>query len=89
METYGLPENVAKKLTKRQRHVLEKYSTKSKRSAVIRWRQRMAKAGIQVKDVAAILKKPVPRISEWVHFKYEPCETSFLKVEDAIYKLGG
>lgn len=89
MENYGLPENVAKKLNQKQRTVLEKYSTKTKRTAVIRWRTRMAKAGIKVGDVAEKTGRPIERISEWLNFKYEPQEEAFLDVDKAIYDLGG
>ena len=89
METYGLPEQMAKKLTSQQREVLEGYSTKAKRASVIRWRQRMAKAGIKGLQIAEETGEYLPRISEWIHFKKEPSQDKFEAVEAAIYKLGG
>ena len=84
-----IPANRLEKLSKEKRKVVEAYASEVKLKAVIRWKTRMAAAGITVQALAESTKpKMVPtRISEWLNFTNEPREANFLKVENAIYKL--
>lgn len=83
-----IPERIRKKLNDKQQRVVQGYSSKTKLQAVLRWRQRMAKGGIDVKELAEEVGKPDPRISEWLNLKVEPGEDNFLSVEGALYKMG-
>lgn len=84
-----IPARVAESLDNKQKRVVAGYQSQTKLSSVVRWRQRMAKAGIKVNEVAESVGKPASRISEWMTFRVEPEEENFLLVENAIYSLGG
>lgn len=85
----ALPERVVQGLCHKKKRVVASYQSQSKLTSVVRWRLRMAKAGISVQALAEEVGKPGSRISEWLTFKVEPTEESFLLVENAIYKMGG
>lgn len=72
----------------RQERIVLNYSSPVKLKAVARWKERMAKQNIKVKDLAEKIGKPAPRISEWVNFRVEPTEENFNLVENALYDLG-
>lgn len=85
----ALPQRVAEGLDHKKKRVVGGYQSQAKLTSVVRWRLRMAKAGIGVQDLAEQVGKPPSRISEWLTFKVEPTEESFLLVENAIYAMGG
>ena len=81
----------AKKLTAVQSQKLKTikaYSSHVKLKAVVRWKERMARAGITTTALAKVVKEPAPRISEWLNFTWEPDDPRFHKIESALYKLG-
>ena len=82
-----VPKHQRDRLNDKQRRTVEAYTSVVKLKSVIRWRTRMAQAGISVKTLAEKVDKPVTRISEWLNFTHEPEESSFLQVEAEIYKL--
>jgi len=81
----------AKKLTtiqQQKKRTIAAYSSPVKLKAVVRWKERMARAGISTVALAKVVKEPAPRISEWLNFTWEPDEDRFHKIEKALYKLG-
>lgn len=84
----ALIDRVIEGLNEKQRLVVVKYSSKTKLQSVIRWKQRMAKGHITVRDLAKAVRKPEPRISEWLNLKFEPTGDNFEAVESALYKMG-
>lgn len=81
----------AKKLTSGQaqkKRIIAAYSSPVKLKAVVRWKERMARAGISTVKLAKVLKVPTPRLSEWLNFTWEPNDDIFHKIEKALYKLG-
>lgn len=87
--TASIPARLVEKMNHLQKQVIIEYSSETKLKAVIRWRQRMAKAGIMVRDISKEIEKPESRVSEWLNFKKEPNEEMFLNIEKVIYKMGG
>lgn len=71
-----------------KKRTINAYSSHVKLKAVVRWKERMARAGITVTDLAKLVKEPTPRISEWLNFTWEPNEDRFNTIESALYKLG-
>jgi hypothetical protein len=84
----GLPPSFIKSLTKEQVIVIMRYESRAKLGGVLRWKQRIARAGIKSADVARLIKREPSRLSEWIHFKYEPEDLAYDAVEGALYKLG-
>lgn len=84
----GCPPSFIKKLTEKQKRVVLLYTTEIKLKGVLRWKQRMARAGVSGVDLAEKIGKPATRISEWVQLKKEPTEENYYSVEDALYSLG-
>jgi len=91
-----LPVGIQKKLTvkdptpiiQQKLRIVLAYSSHVKLKAVVRWKERMAKAGLNNKKIAEHLDVPETRISEWLNFTWEPQEDIFLKVEKLLYKHG-
>lgn len=80
-----------KKLTtiqQQKKRTISQYSSPVKLKAVVRWKERMARAGINTVSLAKLVKEPAPRISEWLNFTWEPDEDRFHKIEKVLYKLG-
>ena len=81
----------AKELTAnraQKKRIVLAYSSPVKLKAVVRWKERMAKAGLTNSKLAGLLDVPPPRVSEWLNFTWEPQEDIFLKIEKILYKLG-
>lgn len=81
----------SKKLTtiqQQKKRTVAAYSSHVKLKAVVRWKERMARAGINTVSLAKLVKEPAPRISEWLNFTWEPDEDRFHKIEKVLYKLG-
>jgi len=72
----------------RKKKTILAYSSHVKLKAVVRWKERMARAGITTAALAKIMKVKTPRISEWLNFTWEPNEKVFNKIEGILYKLG-
>ena len=91
-----IPELLRKKLNARgltanqqqKKKTILGYSSAVKLKAVVRWKERMARAGISTADLATAVKLPSPRISEYLNFTWEPPEDYFHKIESALYKQG-
>lgn len=80
----------AKELTpiqQQKKRIVLAYSSHVKLKAVVRWKERMAKAGLNNNKLAGMLDVPPPRISEWLNFTWEVPEDTFLKIEKILYKL--
>lgn len=82
-----LPKAMRDKLSDKQKRTVEAYSSPVKLKAVLRWKQRLAAAGIKIKELAENTKKVPFRISEWVNFTHEPSEENFNEIEAGIYEL--
>ncbi len=81
----------AKKLTVTQikkKKCITEYSSHVKLKAVVRWKERMIRAGLKNVDMAKILKKPTTRVCEWMTLTKEPNEDMFHKFENTLYKFG-
>ena len=81
----------AKKLTPtqiRKKDCISNYSSHVKLKAVVRWKERMIRAGLKNVDIARIVKKPTTRVCEWLTFTREPSEDIFHKIENTLYKFG-
>ena len=81
----------AKELTPIQaqkKRIVLGYSSHVKLKAVVRWKERMARAGLNNNKLAGMLDVPPSRISEWLNFTWEVQEDTFLKIEKILYKLG-
>lgn len=81
----------AKELTPIQaqkKRIVLAYSSAVKLKAVVRWKERMVKAGLNGAKLAGMLDLPPSRISEWLNFTWEVPEDIFLKIEKILYKLG-
>lgn len=82
-----LPPAMRDKLSDKQRRTVESYSSPVKLKAVLRWKQRLAAAGVKIKELAEHTNKVPFRISEWVNFTHEPSEENFNEIEAGIYEL--
>jgi len=71
-----------------KKRIVMAYSSAVKLKAVVRWKERMAKAGLTNIKMAGLLDVPPTRVSEWLNFTWEPQEDIFLKIEKILYKLG-
>lgn len=82
-----LPKAVREGLTEKQKRTVEAYSSPVKLKAVLRWKTRMAAAGITGKRLAEHTGKVVIRLYEWMNLTHEPGEENFNEVEAGLYQL--
>lgn len=82
-----LPPALREKLGEKQIRTVEGYSSTVKLKAVLRWKPRLAAAGLKLKDLAEKTGKVSFRISEWMNFTHEPSEENFNDIEAGIYEL--
>lgn len=82
-----LPPAIRDKLSEKQKRTVESYSSAVKLKSVLRWKQRLAAAGVKVKELAKHTGKVPFRISEWMNFTHEPSEENFNEIEAGIYEL--
>lgn len=71
-----------------KKKTIENYSSPVKLKSVIRWRERMARGGIDTKTLADAIGVKTTRMSEWLNFTHEPREDKFNAVEAALYEMG-
>lgn len=80
--------NDLNELQQQKRRTVASYSSHVKLKAVVRWKERMVKAGLTTTKIAAMIDVPNPRVSEWVNYTWEPSEEVFHKIEKILYKNG-
>lgn len=76
-----------KRLRGKARQVAIGYTDQSKLSAVARWKERMARAGIKGYDLARHIGKSQAQLSAWMNFAKEPTDENFMLVEKWLYEL--
>lgn len=83
-----LPQVKIKALTEKQVRVVCKYSSDGKLHTVLRWRIRVLKAGMLMKDLAEAVGVKKDQLSHWMALTNEPNDEHYKLAQQTLRRWG-